>query len=67
MTATELIRARSILESKRLLTYTDNTVNEIAAELGYFDASYFAKLFKADTGTSPLAFRDAMSDKYRLK
>jgi len=67
MTATELIRARSILESKRLLTYTDNTVNEIAAELGYFDASYFAKLFKADTGTSPLAFRDSMSDKYRLK
>jgi AraC family transcriptional activator of pobA len=67
-TATELIRARSILEAKRLLTFTDNNVNEIAAELGYFDSSYFAKLFKAETGTSPLAFKSsAVSDKYRLK
>lgn len=67
MTATELIRARNILEAKRLLTFTDNNINEIAAELGYFDSSYFAKLFKADTGVSPLAFKSSMSDKYRLK
>jgi AraC family transcriptional regulator, transcriptional activator of pobA len=64
-TTTELIRARSILEAKRLLTFTDMGVSEIAAELNYFDSSYFAKLFKAETGMSPVAFRNSISEKYR--
>ena len=56
-TATEVIRARSMLEAKRLLTFTDQTVAEVAAGLNYFDGSYFAKLFKAEVGLSPTAFR----------
>jgi AraC family transcriptional regulator, transcriptional activator of pobA len=64
-TTSELIRARSILEAKRLLTFTDCSVSEIAAELGFFDLSYFAKVFKADTNVAPLAFKKAMSEKYR--
>jgi AraC family transcriptional regulator, transcriptional activator of pobA len=64
-TTTELIRARSILEAKRMLTFTDMGVSEIAAELNYFDSSYFAKLFKAETGMSPVAFRNSISEKYR--
>ena len=66
-TASELIRARSILEAKRMLVFSDNSVSEIAAELGFFDSSYFAKLFKADAGTSPGAFKTAMSEKYRTR
>lgn len=66
-TAGEIIRARSILEAKRLLTFSDFTVSEIANALSYFDSSYFAKLFKTDTGLSPIVFRTQMSDKYRLK
>jgi AraC-like DNA-binding protein len=66
-TATEVIRARSILEAKRFLTFTDSTVTEIAATLNYFDSSYFSKIFKAETGKSPLAFKSAMSGKYRRK
>lgn len=64
-TTTDLIRARSILEAKRLLTFTDYSVSEIAVELGYFDLSYFAKVFKHETTMSPLEFRKAMSEKYR--
>lgn len=64
-TTTELIKARSILESKRLLTFTDYSVSEIAVELGYFDLSYFDKVFKSETSMSPLEFKKAMSEKYR--
>ncbi|MFM2386423.1 MAG: hypothetical protein RL660_1180 [Bacteroidota bacterium] len=66
-TATEVIRSRSILEAKRMLSYTDYTINEIAARLNYFDSSYFAKLFKAETKSTPLAFRAEMSEKYRTR
>lgn len=66
-TATELIRARALLEAKRMLTFTDHTVTEIAAELGYFDSSYFAKLFKSEAGMSPLDFKKIMSEKYRIR
>ncbi len=64
-TTTELIRSRSILEAKRLLTFSDYSVSEIAVELGYFDLSYFAKVFKSETNVSPLEFRKTMSEKYR--
>jgi AraC-like DNA-binding protein len=64
-TTTEIIRSRSILEAMRLLTFSDLTVSEIAAGLGYFDLSYFAKVFKAETKASPLGFKKQMSEKYR--
>jgi AraC family transcriptional regulator, transcriptional activator of pobA len=64
-TTSELIRNRRILEAKRLLTFTDNSVSEIAIGLGFFDLSYFAKVFKSETGLSPLDFRKSMSEKYR--
>jgi AraC family transcriptional regulator, transcriptional activator of pobA len=64
-TTTELIRARNILEAKRLLTFSDASVSEIATTLSFFDLSYFAKVFKAETGVSPLAFKKEMSEKYR--
>jgi AraC-like DNA-binding protein len=66
-TASEVIRARSILEAKRLLTFTDATISEIAFSLNYTDSSYFAKAFKADTQRTPLAFKNEMSEKYRIR
>lgn len=66
-TASEVIRARSILEAKRLLTFTDKTVSEIAFELNYTDSSYFAKTFKAETNVSPMTFKTEMSEKYRTR
>jgi AraC family transcriptional regulator, transcriptional activator of pobA len=66
-TSGEVIRARSILEAKRLLTFTDSTVSEIAFALSYTDSSYFAKTFKAETNQSPFAFKNEMSEKYRIR
>jgi AraC family transcriptional regulator, transcriptional activator of pobA len=66
-TASEVVRARSILEAKRLLTFTDKTVSEIAFELNYTDSSYFAKTFKAETNQSPTAFKTEISEKYRTR
>lgn len=66
-TASEVIRARSILEAKRLLTFTDYAVSEIATQLNYFDSSYFSKLFKAETNKTPAAFKNEMSEKYRIR
>jgi AraC family transcriptional regulator, transcriptional activator of pobA len=64
-TTTELIRARCILEAKRLLTFTDYTVSEIATHLGFWDLSYFAKVFRAETNLSPKQFKEQISEKYR--
>jgi AraC family transcriptional activator of pobA len=66
-TAGDVIRARSILEAKRLLTFSDNSISEIAFQLNYTDSSYFAKTFKAETNQTPLAFKNEMSEKYRIK
>ena len=66
-TATEIIRARSILEAKRLLTFTSKTISEIAFELNFTDSSYFAKTFKSATNQTPLDFKNEMSEKYRTR
>lgn len=67
MTATDIIRTRSILEAKRLLTFTNKTISEISLELNFIDSSYFAKSFKSITGQTPLDFKNEMSDKYRTR
>lgn len=66
-TVGSVIKARTILEAKRFLSFTDFSVAEIAANLNYFDASYFSKIFKSSTGTSPIEFRIEMSKKYQEK
>ncbi len=61
-TAGAVVQARTMLEAKRLLTFTDLPVAEIAARLGLFDASYFARRFRTETGLTPLAFRQASAE-----
>lgn len=51
------IRDRVILEAKRLLSFTDQTVQQVAYALGYDDHIYFSKLFKQHTGVTPSMFR----------
>ena len=57
-TPLSLINDRIILEAKRMVRYTNMMIKEIAAELGYDDASYFVKLFKRQTGHLPSDFRE---------
>lgn len=55
--AGELIRKRIIIEAKRLLAHTPQTVSEIAYDLQFDDASYFCRFFKKETQKSPENFR----------
>ncbi len=60
-TPLEIINERITLEAKRLLSYSDKNVNEIAYQLGFTDASNFVKFFKRMTKISPRDFRKAVS------
>jgi len=62
-TPTELISDRVILEAKRMLIHSNHTVSEVAEELGYFDASYFSRLFKKKCGKTPVQFANSVSAK----
>ncbi|RYE14383.1 MAG: AraC family transcriptional regulator [Sphingobacteriaceae bacterium] len=59
---THHLQQRVILEAKRLLYYSDESVKEIAATLGYDDYPYFSRLFTKVTGMTALAFRSKNLD-----
>jgi len=48
-TVMNLIHERILIEAKRLLLFTTNSVTEIAHELGFTDTSYFMRFFKKHT------------------
>lgn len=56
------IQQRIILEAKRLLYHSNQSVKEIAAELGYDDYPYFSRLFTKMVGISALSFRNKNLD-----
>ena len=55
----EYIAKRRIQAAKELLTGTDRTIEDIAAETGFCTSSYFCKLFKKYEGITPTHFRKA--------
>ncbi len=57
MPASDLIKQRTILEAKRLLTSTDLSVKEIGYQLGFNDNAYFSKVFKKYAGKTPGDFK----------
>jgi AraC family transcriptional regulator, transcriptional activator of pobA len=59
-TAGELIRDRTLLEAKRLLTNAKMTATEIAYELNFKDNSYFNRFFKKNAGMTPDEFRKSV-------
>ncbi len=58
-TSSQVIKAKQILEVKRLLVHSNLNVTEIANQLGFVDQSYFSKFFKRETGLTPLQYRVA--------
>jgi AraC family transcriptional activator of pobA len=56
-TTKQLILERVILEAVRLLRFSDLSVKEIAARLGFSDQFAFSKAFKRQRGAAPLEFR----------
>jgi len=54
----KIIEQRRLIEAKRMLAYTDQTVQQIAFDLGYEDHSYFAKVFRKSMSITPTEFRE---------
>jgi AraC-like DNA-binding protein len=57
LSVSDCIRNEIVLQAKRLLFYTHQSVKEIACSLGYDDYSYFTRLFTKSAGVSPTQFR----------
>jgi AraC family transcriptional regulator, transcriptional activator of pobA len=60
-----VIQNRTILEAKRLLTFSDLNINQIAAQLGFEDAAYFSRFFLKVMCCTPKEFKMQMSEKYQ--
>lgn len=56
--ASELITNQLLLEAKRYILHTDNTINKIAEVLSFTDTSNFVKFFKKHEHLTPIQFRD---------
>lgn len=56
-TSSQIIKAKQLLEIKRLLVHTNLSVSEIANHLNFDDQSYFTKFFKRETGLTPVQYR----------
>jgi AraC family transcriptional activator of pobA len=59
-TTKQLILERVLLEGARLLRFSDLTIKEIAARLGFTDQFAFSKAFKRQRGEAPLDFRNRL-------
>lgn len=55
--AKQVITEYKIWEAKSLLNYTEKTIDEIAAIIGFEDRSNFINFFKKNIGHSPTKFR----------
>ena len=63
-TAIEHIHERLILEAKRLLFHTEQSIKEIAFTLGFEDAPYFNRFFKRITTQTPATYRQSAREMY---
>lgn len=60
-TPKNIIDDRILLESKRLLAHTNQSIKEIAYSLGFEEPTNFIKYFKKHTNHTPTAFRARFS------
>lgn len=56
------ILQRVMLEARRLLYHSDQSIKEISIALGYEDPDYFSRSFKKIVGVSPIAFKNKILD-----
>ena len=57
-TVNEYITAERINKAKKLLAKTDMSISDVADSTGFENYSYFSRLFKKKTGTSPIQYRN---------
>jgi AraC family transcriptional activator of pobA len=58
------IHDRLVMEARRLLFHTDNSLKDISFDLGFSDASYFNRFFKRETGATPAGYRTDIRKMY---
>lgn len=56
-TGVQLLHDRLILEAKRQIIHSENSIKEVAWLLGFKDRPYFSRFFKVHTGQTPEAFQ----------
>lgn len=56
------IRAQRISAATRLLRETDLAIGEIANAAGFYDPAHFCRVYKRETGMTPLEFRRTTGD-----
>lgn len=54
-----ILQERLLLEAKKRLIYTRQSIEEIAYFLGFKDQAYFSRFFKSHLGVTPGAYRKA--------
>lgn len=60
-TPLQIINDRRLLEAKRLLKYTDASIQEISDMLNFRDVQSFSHFFKVRIGLPPSAYRDTLT------
>jgi AraC family transcriptional activator of pobA len=63
-TPIEHIHERVMLEAKRLLFHTENSIKEISFKLGFEDAPYFNRFFKRLSSQTPVEYRKTTREMY---
>ncbi|WP_121812205.1 helix-turn-helix domain-containing protein [Mucilaginibacter kameinonensis] len=66
-TGTQIIHDRIILEAKRLIIHSEQTIKEISFELGFSDRPYFSRFFKKQTGQTPDEFQKQAQNHLKSK
>ena len=64
-TASAVIHERLLLEAKRLLLHSDQSIKEVGYALNLKDPAYFTRWFRKAEGMTPVAFRDHVREKYQ--
>ncbi len=64
-TPLRILHARVFLEAQRLLLFTNMSVAETAATLGFEDCAYFTRFFTKQASVSPRSFRVAAAKRGR--
>lgn len=58
---TTYINKIRIEKAKELLKYTEDTISQISAKIGFSEHNYFSKVFKKFSGMTPLEYRSSHS------
>ena len=53
---------KKVEAAKKLLETTSLPISSVMEKVGFYDASYFSKLFKKTVGYSPRGYRDNITD-----